>query len=101
MENPAQGGVSECRSGKLDTSDDTRTTHDLQPLAGPRYEHMVEHLHSLGPRPFGELLIEIATTTGEPALIARHLEEFARLDAELIRYLGGDRFPPMPLQVMP
>ena len=30
MENPALGGVSECRSGRPDTPDDTRPTHDTQ-----------------------------------------------------------------------
>ena len=30
MENPALGRVSECRSGKLDGSDDTRNSHDPQ-----------------------------------------------------------------------
>ena len=30
MENPAQGGVSECRTGWLDTPDDTRPILDLQ-----------------------------------------------------------------------
>ena len=33
MENPAQGGVSECRSGRLDTPDDTRKTHGPQAAA--------------------------------------------------------------------
>ncbi len=33
MENPAQGGVSECRSGKLDNPDDTRPTFDTQAAA--------------------------------------------------------------------
>ena len=33
MENPAQGGVSECRIGKIDTSDDIRKTHDPQASA--------------------------------------------------------------------
>ncbi len=30
MENPALRGVSECRSGRLDTPDDTRPTHFAQ-----------------------------------------------------------------------
>ena len=64
---------------------------------GQRLERMVERVHALGPR----VLAEIATATGEPGVIARHLEEFAQLDAEIVRAVGADRFPPMPLQVMP
>ncbi len=37
MENPAQGGVSECRSGKLDNPDDTRKIHDPQAAAGGEF----------------------------------------------------------------
>ena len=108
MENPANGGVSECRTGWLDTPDDTRKIHDpqaaaraisaevatTQPLAGPRFERHVIRVHSLGPRPLAEMLIEIATATGSPDLIADRLQAYAALDAEIVRAVGGDRFPP-------
>ena len=69
----------------------------MQPLAGPRFEAIVKHLHNLGPRPVAELLIEIATTTGQSRFIADRLEEYARLDPEIVRFVGADRFPPIPL----
>ena len=35
--------------------------------------------------------------TGEPALAVELVEAYAELDPTIIRALGGDRFPPMPL----
>jgi len=113
MENPAQGGVSECRTGWLDTPDDTRKIHDpqaaaraisaevatTQDLADPRFHRQIEHLHRLGPRPVGELLIEVAHATGQPDLIADRLQAYAALDPAVLRAVGADRFPPMPLGV--
>ena len=69
-------------------------------LTGERFERMVEHLHHLGPRSVGAVLIEIAITTGQPALIADRVEKYSRLDPELVRAVGGDSFPPMPLGVV-
>ena len=69
-------------------------------LAGPHFERQVEHLHRLGPRPTAELLIEIARCTGQSSFIAHRLEEYARLDRDILRALGADRFPPMPLTVI-
>ena len=65
-----------------------------QPLAGPRFEHMVERLHRLGSRVLGELLFEIATATSEPGLISDCVEAYAGLDPVIVRALGADRFPP-------
>ena len=70
------------------------TDKDDEVLAGPRFERTIEHLHRLGPRAVAELLTEIATATGEPGLIADHVEAYARLDPDFIRAIGGDRFPP-------
>ena len=69
-------------------------------LAGQRLDRLIERVHALGPRPLGELLAEIATATGEPGLIADRLQAYAGLDADIVRALGGDRFPPTPLQVI-
>ena len=71
-----------------------------QPLTGLRFEQMVKHLHHLGPRAIAEFLIEIATVTGEPDVIAARLEEYSRLDPDLVRAVGADTFPPMPLTVI-
>jgi len=81
-----------------------RTTDELQfqpcadertrCLAGPRFERHVVRVHSLGPRPLAELLAEIAAATGQPDMIADRLQAYARLDPEIVRAVGGDRFPP-------
>ena len=85
-------------------SQHTRTTEEMQyktpadecirRLAGPRFEHLCRQVHALGPRPMAELFAEIATATGEPALIADRLQAYAGLDPEIVRAVGGDRFPP-------
>ncbi len=67
---------------------------------GPRFERMVDRVHSLGPRPLAELLAEIAIVTGEPDLIADRLQAYAGLDPEIVRALGADHFPAMPLTVI-
>jgi hypothetical protein len=100
QESPAFDGALEHLAWRLDASEYTRSLHDPQPLAGPRFEHLVERVHTLGPRPIGELLAEIATATGEHALIADLVEAYAALDPEIVRAVGGDRFPPMPLEVV-
>ena len=87
-------------AGKLFEGDDTQTASTVQPLAGPRFERQVERLHSIAPRPLGELLAEIATATGQPSLIADRVEAYAALDPEIVRALGADRFPPSVLGVV-
>lgn len=100
IENPAvQGGVRRRLAERPDTPEFTQTVSTAQDLAGPRFEHMVECLHRLGPRPLAEMIVEIATVTGEAGLIADRLQAYAGLDPEIIRFLGADRFPPMPLGV--
>ncbi len=71
-----------------------------QPLAGPRFERQIEHVHALGPRVFAELLGDIARHTGQSSLIADRIQAYAALDPEFVRYIGGDNFPPMPLEVV-
>ncbi len=75
------------------------TDKDGEVIAEPRFEYMVEHLHRLGTRPLAELLAEIAIATGEPALVVGLVQEYSALDPEIVRALGGDQFPPMPLGV--
>ena len=93
----ARAGAVSQKAGGLFTTNDSRTSGKTQPLAGPRFEFIVEHLHRLGPRPLAELLIEIASHTGQSSFIAHRLEEYVRLDRDILRALGGDRFPVMPL----
>jgi len=82
------------KAGRLFEGDNTQTTSNLQGLAGPRIERQIERLHAIGPRPTAELLIEIAHRTGQSRFIADRLQAYARLDAEIVRAVGGDIFPP-------
>jgi hypothetical protein len=98
--NPARsatGGVSECLADGLDASDNSRNRRALQDSAeidGPRFAHLIERLHGLGPRPTAELLIEIANRTGQSKFIADRLQAYTGLDPEIVRAVGGDGFPP-------
>jgi hypothetical protein len=47
----------------------------------PRFRHLVGRVWHLGPRPFGELLLDVAADHG--ALI-RRLERYARIDPALV-----------------
>ncbi len=102
MENARAGdaGADLLKAGRLFEGDNTQTASNLQGLAGRRFEHLVERLHRLGPRPLAELLIEIAHCTGQSSLIADRLQAYAGLDPELVCALGADTFPPAPLQVI-
>ena len=119
-ESPAgDGGAFGCLAGRRDTLEHTQNRRAMQRAAPPpasaiserrrkpdeiaaelKLERMVQRVHSLGPRPLGELLAEIATVTGQPDLIADRVEAYSRLDPAVLRAIGGDRFPPMPLEVV-
>ncbi len=88
------------KAGGLFTTCSSPTSGKTQLLVGPRFERQIKRIHALGPRPLAELLTEIATATGEPGLIADRLQAYAGLEPELVRALGGDRFPPMPLELV-
>ncbi len=62
-------------------------------VASPRRQRAAEHLHSLGPRPVLEALAEVETG----ADLDRVLADFAQLDPETVRQIGGDKFWPAPL----
>ena len=67
-----------------------------------RLERGAKHLHSLGPRATAELLAEVAEQIGGMPCILGRLEEYRRrLTPDLLRAVGGDRFPPRPLHEAP
>ncbi len=53
----------------------------------------VQHLHGLGPRATAELLLEIVTPVNEVDFLLGKLEQYRGVSAEVLRALGGDRFP--------
>ena len=74
--------------GKLDVPEDNRSA--------PRLQYLAERVHRLGPRPLGELIAEIirASSPELAAFIIARLERYAALDQNLVRLLGGHRWPP-------
>ena len=64
------------------------------PLFDARFRRHVDHLCRLGPRPVAECLLQLAGTGDDArtALIGL-LEQYQRLDADVVAALGGDRWP--------
>lgn len=58
-----------------------------------RRQRLAAHLHGLGPRAVLEALKELERGASLDDVLA----DYGRLDAQLVRALGADRMPPMPL----
>lgn len=58
----------------------------------PRLQALSEHLHGHGARAVHEFMVELVAAHGDD--VVRRLEAYGRLDAEVIKALGGDRFAP-------
>ena len=67
----------------------------------PRFEHQGLQLHHLGPRAVGEFLTALAAALAGHDELDRLLGQYHRLTPEMLRALGGDRFPPRPLVEVP
>ena len=71
-------------------------------LLDVRYHMLVTRLHTLGPRPCGELLLEVIG--GNERLrddVFALLERYTRLTPEEVQAVGADVFPPGPLHEVP
>jgi hypothetical protein len=66
------------------------TARNEIPIA--RLQYFASRIHKLGPRPFFELLRELASGADLPSV----LERYARIEplAGFITHLNGDRLPP-------
>lgn len=74
----------------------------MNPLDRMRLERGAMHLHRCGPRATAEFLADVADHIGGmPCILARLAEYETRLSPEMLRAVGGDRFPPHPLRVVP
>ena len=69
-----------------------RTISDVADLVGAdlKRQRQVTRLHSLGPRPVLEALIEVAAGAELDTVLA----DYARLNLAVVTALGGDKFPP-------
>ncbi len=73
------------------------TGHGPAP-AGVKFQHLVTHLHALGPRPVAELLTELVGHDEQARSDVLHLlEKYSGLDPALVRALGGSGFPAPPI----
>lgn len=66
-----------------------------------RFHRQVEKLHGLGPRAFGELLIEIGEQRSCRTFIDMRLRAYAALDPELVKAFDVDQSPRPPLYEVP
>ena len=75
---------------------------DLKQEAVQRLRRMrlVERVHNLGPRIAFELLDELDRHHGIGADLDRRLARYAGLDPEILRAVGGDRFPRLPIRIV-
>ena len=74
----------------------------LDPLDQLRLQRLAEHLHRCGARTIAEAFAEIGRRIGGMPAILTVLGEFEeRLSPQMLRAVGGDRFPRRPLRVVP
>ncbi len=66
-------------------------------VADLRFHREAEKLHTLGARPYGELLLEIGEQFGIRTFIEQRLREYAAIPPETLRELDGNEFPRPPL----
>ena len=96
---PLAGGLGAIRLHVNHTVDNRRILRD-QAARCLRRQHLARQVHALGDRVLFEFIDELdrAHDLGED--LDRRLERYAGLDAELLRALGGDCFPPAPLRAI-
>jgi hypothetical protein len=61
---------------------------------------LVHRLHRLGPRPLGELLLELGRVHQIEADVTWRLERIAMLDPAVVAALGGRDWPRAPLELV-
>ena len=66
----------------------------VEPFGDLRRQRRAKHLHGLGPRPVLEALVEVEAGADLDSVLA----DFAQLDRETVRQLGGDQFPAAPIR---
>ena len=88
-------GAEESIAGQRRDPDSTNRRPGPKHAQALRRQRHIEQLHRLGPRVLAELLAEIERHHPEIVDdIDRRLARYAELDPEILRALGGDRFPP-------
>ena len=78
-----------------------RPPYHHDPLVRLRLQRQVQHLYRLGARATFEAFVEIAERIGGGPAISEVLAEYERCSPELLRAVGGDKFPKPPLHLVP
>ena len=65
------------------------------------YRRKVKRLHKLGARILAEYLAELGVERDIRTIIDRKLDVYGEIDPEALRATGCDRFPPVPIHVVP
>jgi hypothetical protein len=92
------GGAAPSATVRTSAQSSSRSIGTAQLLRlDPRFRRLTERLWRLGPRPTGELLLEIAAAHGLEADVLDRLERFARIDPALVARLDSRDWPPLPL----
>jgi len=99
---PAAGGAAERADiGDAGRHSDTTLRTAAVDLSEIRFARAVARLHRLGPRPFYELLVELAAArllrTEIEEIVGRYL---SRLEAGVLGGLGTNRLPPHPIHIV-
>lgn len=84
--------VSSVSAGAREGRDPVRASGERSAV---RYHRLVQHVHALGPRPLGELLLQVAAD--RDALLDQ-LEVLAAWDSAVIRWFGADDWYRLPLR---
>jgi hypothetical protein len=62
-----------------------------RPATTRHYRAQIRRLHALGPRPVGELLVEIVAAAPEAApVLAERLEVYGRMAPNIVAWFGGN-----------
>jgi hypothetical protein len=64
-------------------------------------QRILSRIHAAGVRPTAELIVQLLEESGAGPEALDSLEEWARLDADVVRALDGNTFPKFPPSLVP
>lgn len=70
-------------------------------VANLRFQRNVERVHGLGARVTAELLAELGSERSIQNIIDEKVARYAAIDPVALAAVGGDKFGPLPLHVVP
>ncbi len=97
---PGEGGVAETIERHFEVATSTASARNFQ--AARDLRRQAEELHRRGPRPIGELLLELIDRWGSAfeADLVQRLERYSGIDAEIYYTVGAAEYPPAPIHAV-